>query len=149
MMTPGRPWIYVPMVIWQHVVSVGLNLSYANILYTNLPKEGSTSCIAFNTIGCNLFAFLGLITGTAISGISGDSTMNFLGMQVYSVQFTTLARALTISAMGIVLVKFWRTFTRDDEIEEVERDERVRKELKAKKLHRGRYRWKLPAFLHK
>ncbi len=146
MMTPSRPWIYVPMVIWQHIVSVGLNLSYANILYTNLPEEGSTSCIAFNTIGCNLFAFLGLITGTAISGISGDSTMNFLGMEVYSVQFTTLARALTITAMGFILVKYWRVFTRDDEIEEVERDERVRKELKAKKLHRPHYRLRLPGF---
>lgn len=136
MMTPDRPWIFIPMCLVQHALSVGLNLSYANILYTNLPDENSTSCIAFNTIGCNLFAFLGLITGTAVSGISGDSTMPFLGMQVYSVQFTTLMRAGTMLIMGIILVRFWRSFTRDDEIEEIERDERVRRELKEKNKNR-------------
>ena len=146
MMTPNRPWIFIPMCLVQHALSVGLNLSYANILYTNLPNENSTSCIAFNTIGCNLFAFLGLITGTAVSGNSGDSTMPFLGMQVYSVQFTTLMRAGTMLIMGIILVKFWRSFTRDDEIEEIERDEQVRRELKEKNLHRPKYRLRLPNF---
>ena len=136
MMTPDRPWIFIPMGLVQHALSVGLNLSYANILYTNLPDENSTSCIAFNTIGCNLFAFLGLITGTAVSGISGDSTMPFLGMQVYSVQFTTLMRAGTMLIMGIILVRFWRSFTRDDEIEEIERDEKIRRELKEKNKNR-------------
>ena len=58
-LTPGKEglWAFTSMI--QHFCSVGLNLSYANILYLNLPEEESTACVSFNTIGCNIFAFLG------------------------------------------------------------------------------------------
>jgi len=134
MMTPQTAWIYVPMCFVQNLLSVGLNLSYSNILYMNLPEENSTTCIAFNTIGCNIFAFFGLITGTFVSDITGDSTFMFLGMPTYSVQFTTLMRAVTMTAMGLVLFYYWRAFTRDDDIAEIEKDEEVRKSLRKNKL---------------
>ena len=104
----------------QNVLAVGLNLSYANILYMNLPEENSTACIAFNIIGCNICAFLGLLTGTAVSSITGDSTVRLLGMDVYAVQFTTLMRAVGILAMGAILFRRWRSFTRDEDIATVE-----------------------------
>ena len=119
-MTPERAYLYVPMCFVQNVLSVGLNLSYANILYMNLPEENSTACVAFNIIGCNICAFLGLLTGTAVSSITGDTTVPMLGMDVYAVQFTTLMRGVTILAMGIILFTRWRSFTRDDDIALVE-----------------------------
>ena len=119
-MTPERTFMYVPIGIMQHILSVGLNFSYSNILYMNLPEENSTAHIAFNTIGCNVFAFLGLMTGTSISSITGDSTIPLWGMDVYSVQFTTLARGALILIMGVVLVIFWKSFTRQEDIDEVE-----------------------------
>lgn len=119
-MTPERAWIYVPMGLMQNVLAVGLNLSYANILYMNLPEENSSTHIAFHTIGCNIFAFLGLVTGTYVSSITGDNTIPLLGMEVYSVQFTVLMRAVTMFALGMVLTLKWRSFTRDQDIEEVE-----------------------------
>jgi len=128
-MTPDRAWIYVPMVIVQHLLSVGLNLSYANILYMNLPQENSTSCVAFNTIGCNIFAFLGLISGTFISSITGDNTVPMLGMDLYSVQFTTVARGVLILAMGAVLAIRWRSFTKDEDVAEIDRNVQVEKNM--------------------
>lgn len=119
-MTPERAWLFVPMCFVQNVLAVGLNLSYANILYMNLPEENSTACIAFNIIGCNICAFLGLLTGTAVSSITGDGTVRMLGMDVYAVQFTTLMRAATILAMGLILFVRWRSFTRDEDIATVE-----------------------------
>lgn len=119
-LTPDRSFMYVPLCIIQHILSVGLNFSYANILYMNLPEENSTAHIAFNTIGCNIFAFLGLITGTWISSITGDNTVPMLGMDVYSVQFTTIARGVLILLMGLILVLKWRNFTRQEDIDEVE-----------------------------
>lgn len=119
-MTPDRPWMYVPLGICQHILSVGLNFSYSNILYMNLPEENSTAHISFHTIGCNVFAFLGLMTGTYVSSITGDNTVPFLGMQVYSVQFTVLLRFVTMLALGIVMVKKWKSFTRDEDIVEIE-----------------------------
>ena len=119
-MTPERAFLFVPMCFVQNVLSVGLNLSYSNILYMNLPEENSTACIAFNIIGCNVCAFLGLLTGTAVSSITGDNTVALLGMDVYAVQFTTLMRAATILAMGVILFTRWRAFTRDEDIAIVE-----------------------------
>jgi len=130
-MTPERSYLYVPMCFVQNVLSVGLNLSYANVLYMNLPEEKSTACIAFNIIGCNICAFLGLLTGTAVSSITGDETVRMLGMDVYAVQFTTLMRAVTILAMGVILYTRWRVFTRDDDIAAVEQMSSDRKLMRA------------------
>lgn len=126
-MTPQRPWMYVPLCIIQHILSVGLNFSYSNILYMNLPEENSTAHIAFHTIGCNVFAFLGLMTGTWVSSLTGDNTIPFMGMQVYSVQFTTLLRAITMLVMGVILVTRWKSFTRDEDIREIEELEAMEK----------------------
>lgn len=129
LMSPETTWIFVPNSTIQNLCSVGLNLAYANVLYMNLPEENSTAHIAFYTIGCNVFAFLGLMTGTYVSSISGDATIAFMGMQVYSVQFTTLMRAVALSTIGIVLIRHWRVFTRDEDIAEIERDEAARRAL--------------------
>lgn len=120
-LTPGMQTVYVITALIQQFFNVGINFSYANILYMNLPEQDSTAHISFNTIGCNLFAFLGMITGTYISGISSDELMPFLGMEVYSVQLTTLLRAVGLATMGILLIVFWRKMTAEHEIEEVEK----------------------------
>lgn len=130
-MTPERAFMFVPVCFVQNVLSVGLNLSYANILYMNLPEENSTACIAFNIIGCNICAFLGLLTGTAVSSITGDNTVAMLGMDVYAVQFTTLMRGVTILAMGVILFTRWRAFTREDDITAVEQMAEEAKRAKA------------------
>ena len=133
-MTSQRTAMYIPVGMIQNFLSVGFNLAYANILYMNLPAENSTTHIAFYTIGCNLFAFLGLITGTWVSSITGDNTFYFLGMQTYSVQFTTLMRAVTMLALGIVLTMKWKSFTRDQDIEEIEHQTMVRKKIRKMRL---------------
>ena len=141
-MTPDRAFMYIPLCIWQNLLAVGLNLSYANILYINLPEENSTAHIAFYSIGCNLFAFLGLLTGTQISAIGGDVPSMLLGMPVYSVQYTVLARAVTMLALGIVLVTQWKRFTPDHEVEEIETNLRAEKQyhkiMAAQRRHQRR-----------
>ena len=129
MMNAERAWIYVPNSLIQNFCSVGLNLAYANILYMNLPKENSTAHIAFQTIGCNVCAFLGLLTGTAISSYSGDMTVPFLGMEVYPVQFTTLMRGVALFTIGVVLIRQWRAFTRDEDIQEIEQKAETKRAL--------------------
>lgn len=119
-MTPETAFIYVPNTIYAHVVSVGLNIAYANILYMNLPMEKTTAYICFHTLGCNVFAFLGLMTGTMISSVTGDTTTYMFGMDLYSVQFTLLLKALMNVIMGLLLVTQWRKFTPQVMIEETE-----------------------------
>ena len=127
---PGMVGLYLFGGIIQQFVSVGLNFSYSNILYMNLPEENSTAHIAFHTIGCNLFAFFGMITGTFVSSLTGDVPFMFLDLPTYAVQFTTLMRAAAMLIMGFILVKYWRSFTRDEDVSEIDEQEKVRKAMK-------------------
>ena len=132
-MTINTTWMYLPLCIVQNVISVGFNLSYANVLYMNLPEENSTAHIAFYTIGVNLFAFLGLLSGTYVSGITGDATIPLMGIQIYSVQFTTLMRGVTIFLIGLFCTTKWRLLTRDQDIAEVEAMAEYRTRMKTAK----------------
>jgi hypothetical protein len=89
--------------------------------------------VAFNTIGCNVFAFFGMITGTYVSSLTGDNTIHFLWMDAYSVQFTTLLRAVFLAALGLVLILNWKHFTRDEDIADIEEQAEMRKRIRAMK----------------
>lgn len=146
-LTVDRPWMYPLICLYQNFCSVGVNLSYSNILYMNLPDENSTTHIAFYTIGCNLCAFLGLITGTCVSSITGDNTIYMLGMNVYSVQFTTLMRAVAQLGIGIVLVRKWRSFTSEQDIAEIESQAEVEQVYRRqRKLLRKEYPLRIRLF---
>ncbi len=120
LLSPETLWIFIPNSIFQNLCQVGISLASSNVLYMNLPEEDSTTHIAFNTIGCNIFAFLGLMLGTFVSSISGDSTIPFMGLQVYSVQFTCLMRAVAQLLAGLLLTFGWKLFTSQRDIEEIE-----------------------------
>ena len=141
---PGQAWLWVLASVIQNTMSVGMNFSYSNILYMNLPEENSTAHIAFNTIGCNIFAFLGLLTGTFVSSLTDSAPIYFLGMETYGVQYTTLMRAVTMMAMGLFLVLRWRSFTSDEEVEDIEQAEKVCKAMRASKQFKPRYVNPLP-----
>lgn len=129
-MTQETTFMFVPLRIIQNILSVGLNFAYANILYINLPVRNTTAHIAFNTIGSNMFAFLGLMTGTYISSLTGDHAVLMLGMEVYSVQLVPVIRGILMLIMGMVLVLKWRSFTRDQDVIEVEHYNSVRRKYR-------------------
>jgi len=129
----GVAAVFVATCFVQNLMSVGINFSYSNILYMNLPEENSTAHVAFNTIGCNLFAFFGMMTGTYVSSLTGDNTIRFLWMDAYSVQFTTLLRAVFLAALGLVLILNWKHFTRDADIADIEEQNEMRKRIHAMK----------------
>ena len=133
MLTPSDQALYVGTALVQQILCVGLNFSYANILYMNLPEENSTAHVSFNTIGCNVFAFFGMLTGTWISSLSGDNMVPFFGMEVYTVQHTTLVRAATLFTLGLLLILFWKKLTPDNEIAEVEKQAALSKWKKEQK----------------
>jgi len=136
-MVPGREWIYIPLSLVQQAVSVGLNLSYANILYMNLPEENTNTHIVFYSVGANIFAFLGLLTGTWLSSLTGDTTVHMFGMDMYSIQWTTVARGVTILAMALVCILKWRSFTKESDIEDIELQEQQRKQIRQVRKLRG------------
>lgn len=110
-MTPDRGWMFPVLAVIQHLLSVGMNLSYANVLYMNLPEKNATTCIAFQAVICNFASFLGLVTGTELAKITGDSTMMFLGMPLYSVLFTCILRGINMAVIGYVCFRYWKVFS--------------------------------------
>ena len=54
----------------------------------------------------------------------------FLGVEMYSVQLTTFARAITILIMGLILFTRWRSFTKDSDVQEIEEYEAARKKVR-------------------
>ena len=141
---PGMAGMYIVAAFFQNLMSVGMNFSYSNILYMNLPEENSTAHIAFNTIGCNLFAFLGMMVGTYVASLTGDDhPIMFLGNPTYAVQFTTLMRAFFMTIMGTIFIVKLRSFTRDQDIAEIEEQEAIRKNLKEQMKNMPK-RYRLP-----
>ena len=116
-LSPITQWIYVPLAVMQHTLSVGLNLSYANVLYMNMPEENATTHTCFQSIFCNLFAFLGLMTGTYFCKWMGSTTQYLFSVPITGVQYTTVFRFVTMTALGLVLLKVWRSLTPDAELE--------------------------------
>ena len=133
LLQPHMVGLYVALCVTQAALNVGVNLAYANILYMNLPKDNETALIAFNTLGRNFLAFLGLLTGTYVSSITGDTAVTMMGIQVYSVQYTTLMRGVILLVMGIVLMRRWKSFTSDEDIALLEQEAAARKHLKMRK----------------
>lgn len=117
----------------QSALNVSVNLAYANILYMILPKDNETALIAFNTLGRNFLAFLGLLTGTYVSSLTGDTAIIWMGIQVYSVQYAMLMRAVILLVMGMILMRRWKAFTPDADIEQPELDAAARERLKKRK----------------
>lgn len=116
-LSPNTQWIYVPLALMQHFLSVGLNLSYANILYLNMPTENATTHTCFQSVFCNICAFLGLMTGTYFCRWMGDTTHYLFSIPITAVQYTTVMRFFALAVIGIVLMKVWRKLTPDDELE--------------------------------
>lgn len=120
-------YLFVPLMIWQYFCSIGLNLSYSNILYMNIPEDNTTAHIAFYNVGANLFAFLGMVTGTYLASISGDSTIIFLGREIYSVQFGCLMRLIGYCIVAYICLTKWRSLSSEEEIRRIEDDYRMMK----------------------
>ncbi|MBQ3049699.1 MAG: MFS transporter [Oscillospiraceae bacterium] len=119
-MTENDAWLFVVTMIYQHIMSVGVNLAYGNILYMNLPKENSTAYICFNVVGCNIFSFIGMVCGTWISSFTGDVPIPLWGMDFYSVQIIPIIRFAVFMVFSLWMIIRWRDFTSDELIEEID-----------------------------
>ena len=62
------------------------------------------------------FSFLGMMTSTFWCSIFGEDTFVYFGIiPTTAVQYSTLARAVTMLILGIVLIRHWQALTPEDE----------------------------------
>ncbi len=83
----------------QHVSGVGLNHSYLNLPFINLPNEDRTNYIAFYTLYLTIFTLLGSLFGTAFIA----ATIN-IHISVFGIPFTGSQMLLCLQGLGQTLI---------------------------------------------
>ncbi len=79
-------WLLPLLRMIQHFLGVGLNTSYSNLTFINMPATDQTNYISFNTVSSNLAAFLGMLCGTTFISACPDIMLTIGGMQFINVQ---------------------------------------------------------------
>lgn len=98
--TQGNYLVLMTVVrICQHISGVGLNHSYLNLPYINLPDEDRTNYMAFYTLYVTLFALLGSFLGTAFIAATRNMEASLFG-----IPFTGAQTLLIIQSIGQTMI---------------------------------------------
>lgn len=95
-------WLYTATRLLQHVVGVTFHTAYANLAYVNLPPKDQTNYLSFYLLVTSLGTFAGMMTGTGLVALIGESVLTLFGMA-----FTSAQILLLIQAVGCVLVPMY------------------------------------------
>lgn len=68
-------WLYPLTLIYAYVLAAGINLSFSNIPYINIPKQNQTLFIGFYSTMTNLGALLGVTFGRQLVTLTEDVTI--------------------------------------------------------------------------
>jgi len=79
-------WALPTLRLIQHFLGVGMNTSYSNLVFINMPSADQTNYISFNTVSSNVAAFLGMLCGTTFIGTFPDIMLTIGGMEFINVQ---------------------------------------------------------------
>jgi hypothetical protein len=103
LVTQHTRWLWGILRVAQQIIQVGINLSYANLFYLNLPEDNRLAHTSFHSLGCNLAAGLGLVTGTWLCAVTGSSVLWVLGLPVTSAQMTTWLKSFVMVLLIVFL----------------------------------------------
>lgn len=92
-------WLYTLMYLFRHFLSVGVNTTYANLTFINMPSTDQTNYIAFHTLAINAAGFLGMMAGTMFIGAFPQILLSLGGMEFNNVQIL-----LWVKAFGELMV---------------------------------------------
>jgi len=106
-------WLYPTVRIYQHIVGVALNITYANVIYINLPESDQTNYLSFHQLGSSVFSFLGMMVGTGLVALIGEHAWTLLGMTFTSVQSLLLLQALGNIVVPLIIFKAFRILDPD------------------------------------
>lgn len=89
-------YLYPVLRITQHIISTGLNLTFANLPWVHMPVKDRTTCLAFYTLVTSIFALLGQVAGTAFLAATEGRAFKLLFLQVDSVQMLWFMQSILI-----------------------------------------------------
>jgi hypothetical protein len=83
----------------------GINLTFTNIPFINIPPENQTNYIGFFAAMVNLAAFLGVTVGREFISRTEDIKLIILGVSLQNKQFILLLAAF-LMAISTVIIYF-------------------------------------------
>ena len=99
-------WLYIPGTLIQHIINVGLNLSFANLLYLNMPDENRTAMISFFNFCNYLTSFFSTMLSTFWCKMWAERTVSLFGVSISSVQSISGFKLIGMLLLGSLLMIF-------------------------------------------
>ncbi|MBR4888322.1 MAG: hypothetical protein IKU17_04175 [Clostridia bacterium] len=109
-------WWYVIVSVYCGIACSGLNLTYANLFYINLPKGDQDVYYLFWNFGANILAFCGAAFGTFFLSIFQQfEPVTLFGLPFYGSQFLPLCRFVLTMLMCLFIWKITPLTQPDEE----------------------------------
>lgn len=104
-------WLYPLVAAFKHILSVGLNLTWANFPFINTPREDQTYYISFHLLLTNLVAFFGQLCGTLFVKWMGERAISVFGVPLGAVQLLTAGQGILQALCGAMILLFLTQLT--------------------------------------
>lgn len=99
-------FLYIPGTLIQHFINVGLNLSFANLLYLNMPTQNRTAMIAFFNFCNNITSFFSIMLSTLWCKMWAEKAIFLFGVSISAVQSISGFKFFAMLALGSLLMLF-------------------------------------------
>lgn len=96
-------WLYPMTIIYSFVLATGINLSFTNIPYINIPKQNQTLYIGFYSTMSNLGALLGVTFGRQF--VTMTESLTFLGAGNKQMLMYTVFAMMSLAAVAIFFLR--------------------------------------------
>lgn len=96
-------WLYPSTIIYSFVLATGINLSFTNIPYINIPKQDQTLYIGFYSTMSNLGALLGVTFGRQF--VTMTESLTFLGAGNKQMLMYTVFVLMSLAALAIFFLR--------------------------------------------
>ena len=106
--------LFVVVRMLQHITGAGVNISFANMVYVNLPEKDRSYYVSFNLLVTNIGSFLGLMFATIFNSVIGDRTLTIAGFELVNVQMLLLIQAFAMIANAILVFALSKKTLPDD-----------------------------------
>ena len=110
-------YLYPLMMLYAYVLLVGINLTFTNIPYINMPKKNQTLFIGFYATVANLGALIGVSIGNAFILATKDIHITLLGVDMGNKQYMMLLVA-GMMLVALLLINILRKGTENRETED-------------------------------
>ncbi len=109
--TPRSLFLYPVTLLWAYVLAVGINLSFTNIPYVNIPEKNQTIYIAFYSTMANAMALLGAAVGRQFIAATAGMSFRLPGLAMGNKQ-TLMLLVFALMLAGAVVVYLLEPRTR-------------------------------------